>query len=438
MKVELEFDPLKAIAEIQQWARENYLSENGGVVRGIKNGKKSEQVLFNDFGDYIPFFVHLHDVDFCKKQAEALRNFRCKNYLLPSEFKYFNISCKRSYEHSDYLLGLLDVYEHYPDLILREEICNTLDSVYDTFFPHGVPHSWNFSIWPHRVPLVDIKDGIFVELYLDAARILGNDKYLEYAQKIALFFSQASLEKSLIVDVVSSNKIGSLVRPLFTNSVQRSHVGVIKYNVSWWWSLLLLYRITQNENWLIELRKACAQLQKILLCDNGAVQVGQLIGGELKNSRILLVENFPAIDFLVDCAWFLKDEQYVKTAKQIADYWLKYQNSVTGLFPISPDEFTDDLDNNTDIAVALLKLADITQDEVYRTSALRVVNGIWKYHRDAANNLYVHSVDIRDGRIIRADGKVKFILLFLKLLILVSSDASPIRDEHMWSLLRDR
>jgi hypothetical protein len=438
MRDGLVFDPQKAISEIQQWAHNNYRSDAGGVVRGVKNGKKSEQVLFNDFGDYIPFFVHLHDIDFCKQQIIALRNYRGDNYLLPNEFSYFKIPCKRSYEHSDYLLGLLDVYEHYPDLISREEVCDTLDSVYDAFFPNGVPHSWYFSTWPHRVPLADTKDGIFIELYLDAARILNDHKYTGYAQKIAHFFLSASSKKSLVVNVIPSNSIGNLIRPIFASKMQRGYVGVIKYNVSWWWSLLLLYRVTEDHIWLAELNKCHDQLVKKLIRDDGAVQVGQMVGDNLQDAHVLLVENFPAIDFLVDCAWFLKEETYVHTAKRIADFWLKYQNPVTGLFPISPDEFVDDLDNNTDIAVALFKLADITHDESYQKSAIKVVNGIWKYHRDVVNNVYVHSVDIRDGGVIRADGKVKFILLFLKLLILVSSDTSPIRDDSTWSLLRDR
>jgi len=438
MQTELLFNPSDAISEIQFWTKNYYIGEDGGVVRSIEDGVKSKKTLFNDFGDYIPFFAFLKDYSFCQSQVAALKNFRKKDYLLPSEFRYFGIACNRSYEHSDYLLGLLDLYEYHPDLISRNELMQTLDNVYDAFFINGRPHSWSLSLWPHRIPLADTKDGIYVELFLDAARILNEKRYIQFAHKIAEFFLRITQNGEMVSNVVPSNYFGRIISPIFSSTYQRSHLGVIKYNISWWWSLLMLYRVTSDVCWRTAIESHHRVFKQEMLRFDGAVQVGEYESGTLKKLKVLLVENFPAIDFFVDCAWYLKDNEYLVTAKKIADFWLQYQNPETGLFPMVPGEFIDDIDNNTDIAVALFKLADVSRLDIYRHAALRTVNGIWKFHRDEEQKLYVHQVDIRNGKHLGVGAKIKFVLLFLKLLILVSTNRSPIFDEEMWLLSRDR
>lgn len=427
-----------AIEEVVAWTKQKYQHPLGGLARGISGGILSKEQLFNDFGDYIPFFAFLGEREFCAEQMAALRSHRLKNYLLPPEFKYLGIPCTRSYEHSDYLLGLLDIFEQLPGIVSKKEMEDNLSVVHEYFFSSNIPHSWVFDVWPHQLPLADCKDGIFVELFVDASRVLNEPRYLDWAEKIADFFVRAKKNNGLLPNVVPSNKIGSVLINFLTKKEQRSHIGIIKYNISWWWALLALYRVSKKDDWLKEIHMSHSALCDYLLTADGAVMTGEWEVDKIIPDEIKLVENFPALDWLIDCAFFLQDVAFLKTAEKIACFWLKQQSATTGLFPAIAGGIVDDMDNNTDMIIALIKLAEMTGNSVYAEAADRAIEGTWKFHRVEHEKIYAHSVDISTGKIVDGGAKIKFICLWLKVLIVRSTGRSPLSDLNMWSLLRDR
>lgn len=432
------FNPHDAAQEIIDWTKTYYRHKDGGIVRGSSNGTHKKYRLFNDLGDYLPFFRFMGDHEFCKEQIADLRRYRLSNYLLPPELSFKGIPYSTSYEHEDYLLGMLDVYDYIPNVISETEMRATLDAIYQNFFKNGRPRSWRLAVWPHFLPIVDGRDTLFVELFVDAARSLKDETYSEYAKNIALFFEKTKKIRGLLPDIIPTNILGKFIARFLMNTNKTGRTGIIKSNISWWWSLLAMYRMSHEAKWLDQIKAAHATLVHELMRADGAIQTGHWKHSTLHPEPIMLVENFPAIDWLVDCAYFLNIPEFIETAEKIAAFWLKQQNETTGLFPREIGILPDDLDDNTDMVVALYKLAEITSKDIYRAAANKALEGIWRFHRETTHHSYLHEVDYTTG--VRASSffKIKFTCLLLKAFILVDTKRSPLKDAEMWELLRDR
>jgi hypothetical protein len=144
---------------------------------------------------------------------------------------------------------------------------------------------------------------------------------------------------------------------------------------------------------------------------------------------------FASIELLCDAQVGLPGPvSWLDHACRIADFWMVRQWP-NGLFPLSPDAAADHLDANTDMAVALNKLAERTGRGDLRSAARRCTEGLLEQHRRPAG--YVLSVD-RQGRTVDGRIMIKYQALLLKLALLDERYGPIYQDAARLSLLRDR
>lgn len=413
--------PREAIDEIVGWARTVYALPSGGFTRGRYRGEYSTQTIFNDLGDYVPFLDAAGATDLAAREVEGALAACGSRNLLPSEFFYGPFAVIRSYEHTDFLLGLLDWYEQHPSPALHIRIEHILETVLNTFFPENTPHSWYVPSVRWRVPLWDGKDGQYVELLCDAARVLAAPSYEQRAREIAGTMQRAVSERGM---QLMPRLLGST--PMVNHAVRlrRSSRDLIpaKYISNWAWGMLTLGD-----------RDACMRISDAI-----ATQVCNTDGALLAGGSVHLVHNFPFIDWWCDVAHTFHNEHALSRARRCADFWLTLQNDTTGLIPVGPERYDTDADTVTDMIIALTKVGELMGEKKYIFAADRMYEGVMRYHRNPAVYGYAHSVDVRTGAHIDGEYKTKFVLLWLKVLLLRERGGTVYGDASLWRLLRDR
>jgi len=133
----------------------------------------------------------------------------------------------------------------------------------------------------------------------------------------------------------------------------------------------------------------------------------------------------------------LKNEEILKLAKSCADSWIKHQ-SKTGLIPHSIENQFSRLDPQTDFAVVLLKLSEITGKKKYHTSAVKTLNGILKYHKLDVGYVDYVNIETKEKRDFIIQTKFLSLLLKLFLLTYEISKKKIYENDLLKSLIRDR
>jgi hypothetical protein len=433
--------PTQAIQEILEWTRTRYTHPNGGVSRTVtQDGQPSKGRLFNDLGDYLPFFSFLGETTFCSQQLEDTYRFLTEDSLLPSEFQYFGLSCVRSYEHTDLLLGLIDAYQTIPSEKLKETIFRIADRLRELFHPkNGYRSSWYFPRIHLRFPVLDFKDGMLIEIWTLLYKTFHEPRFLEAAEELAQTVLEISQKKglSLVPNVVGTTFIGRMfVWAYFRN--ERTFYTSMKYNSNTLYAFLELYRLTGKESYRTYLIKASEAIRTTLCDANGAVHIAEY---QEPHCRLLpetfLVQSFPLMDWAADCAFFLKEPAFLTLAKQIAHPWMGAQDPNTGLIPQELGGHTTDLDTLTDTSIAFYKIYNLTKDDSYKKAADRLIEGILRYHRQPLSDGYALGVNSHTGAVTDPHIKIKFICLFLKALICYErSDA--LFEPRLYELTKDR
>jgi hypothetical protein len=433
--------PAEAIREIVDWAKTHYTDDLGGLARTInEDGRPSKERLFNDLGDYLPFFAFLGEDDFCLKQLEDTRCALTADGLLAPDFRYLGFPCVRSYEHTDLLLGLIDAYTFLPSETLQADILRVAHGVKRAFHPEdGYPSSWHFPSLRLRFPVLDLKDGMFIEIWTLLYRHYNNPSFLRTAEQLADHILSLAKQRStpLVPDVIGTTLFGRWFVNFYFKKGARRYTP-IKYIANTVYGFLELYKETNQQTYRQFLEQARTVIAHDLCDAEGAIHIGlQSATGVQHLSPAKLVQNFPMIDWAADCAYFLKDDSFLRLAERIARPWLEAQDRQTGLIPQDLGGTTTDLDNLTDTSIAFLKLAELTDDARYRTAAHRIIDGILTYHRQPERYGYALSVDTRTGEVVDGQRKIKFICLFLKTLI-VRDRGTPIFGTELYDLTKDR
>ncbi len=432
------FSPKTAIQEIVSWVTQTYLDGHGGVPRGIdEHGNKSRERLFNDLGDYLPFFAFLGQADFCREQLADARRFRRPDGLLPGEFRYAGFECIRSYEHSDYLLGLLDVYEHLLSDGVKHDLLTTAERVHQTFFRSRQPHSWYFPKLHWSFPMTDWKDGMFIELFTLLATTFHEERFKQWAIQLAETIVKQSQDYPLPPDVQGDGWLGrQIVKCRFARA--QYHYTPVKYIANTLFGMLELQRTWPEQRWKDYLDLARKTIERDLLNEQGAITAVARKGNAVAHEKILLVHSFPILDWAVDGAYFLHDNQYLTLAKRIADFWLTQQHPITGLMPKEANRTITDHDNLTDMSIALYKLAEVTRETRYHEAARRIIEGVYQFHRDPELNGYAHGVDVVTGEKRERGFKVKFVCLWIKALLAYQTNGIIYGTPHLYGLMKDR
>lgn len=427
-------DYQEKITEIIKWVKNNYVNENKLLVQHSKNGSVSP--ILNDLGDYTPFLRYLREDEFCEIQFKELLNYLKSDLLAPSN-RFARIGYVTPYEHSDLILGLLDDYAATKDpqkLQIAEQITQTVLKKFNTT---NLKSSFYFPSLKIRLPLFDSTDGMYVELLVLLYKYTQKKHYLDLAEQIARrlielpFFQKHGLFPSL----------HSRIPWLFPKSIKKrfSEIKLMKHNTNTLFGFLELYK-TKPTN---EIKQAIdywikSVQEKLKSPEGGICGAAYLKRNDLKKAPIELTPNFAVLEVVCDAYHFLKEPDYLKFAKEIGDYWLREQSETTGLLPLYPDKkFKESyFDSETDMLIALHKLAEISGDKKYKIAADRIMEGIIKYHRLPGG--YCLMVNTETGEVTDKFFKVKFITLFLKALILYDQNKTIYNNPVLFDLLKDR
>ncbi|MGB3921680.1 MAG: hypothetical protein WBL19_00140 [Minisyncoccia bacterium] len=385
-------------------------------------GENSEANLFPDLGDVVAFVEYFDGHRLIEKQIEVYKK-SLKNGILVSQFPTLGImGFAKSYEYSDLLLGLIDNFSINPTETNKKLCVENLEKAIEIFRFDKNISSFYYSTLGWRLPLIDTRDSMFIEIFLDAEKVFDSPRYGEIAENI--------YEKITSSYFFKRNDLLAAHMPNISG-----RVVVCKNNTNTLFAWLALYLKTRREDILSSTKRLLSSLESRVLTKNGGV-VMNLYDGKLDASANLAA-SFMLLDFSCDMFKFTGEARALSIAKRIADFWLKHQAS-TGLFPLKPSSKGSFLDSETDMSVALFKLFELTGDGRYKSAAEKCFLGIWQYHR---RDNYPLSVDIESGQTIKNVQRTKFLALFLKLLILLISydeGKTIYGDKDLWNLLRDR
>ena len=120
----------------------------------------------------------------------------------------------------------------------------------------------------------------------------------------------------------------------------------------------------------------------------------------------------------------------------MTDYFISFQSERTGLLPDEPGLPKSYIDANTDFAVSLAKLAELTGEKKYYIIGEQIIRGILNFHRGTYG--YYRDVDMFTGEILNPLVETRFVSLLLKALILYRDHQSIYSPEGNWSVFRDR
>jgi len=147
------------------------------------------------------------------------------------------------------------------------------------------------------------------------------------------------------------------------------------------------------------------------------------------HARSDLQHSHSMIELLMDSFRLFGDENHFKTAKTMADYWLKENSDADYAL----------LDPQVDFAIDLIKLHELTDDEKYLNAARGIFAGIIKNFK--LDHGYAWKVDLRSGKVLEANIETKFLGLLLKGFLVYSETESGkkiFKDALLGNIARDR
>lgn len=384
-----------------------------------------------DIGDFVPFFLYFGESDFITHQITLAKD-SLNNGILVSEFSTFKLNgLAKSYEYSDWLLGLLDYYDFNPTEDNKLFVRKNIDQAIKIFKFNSKHYSFYYPRLRINLPLRDSRDAMMIELFIEYYQLTQEKKYLDVAKNI--------FDKLINLDFYKKYGIlptfsGPNFLKLFSAKLQQGEI--CKANTNALFAFLSLWQETKDENILGHIDNMVTAILTQSYPDKGGIIKDYL--PQTKSTKAFLTSSFAMLDFLCDFYHVSNQSQYLDKAKEIADYWLSLQSDTTGLFPLYNDKKEDFLDSETDMSVALFKLYEKTSDQRYAVAADKCLDGILKFH---SPHDYAIGVDVDTGSLVNGGRKSKFLALFLKLLILKIEYAKNNRiytDKKLFNLLRDR
>ncbi len=389
--------------------------------------------ILEDLGDYLPFFLYFGEIDFCKKQIKGLKR-NLKDGLLQSFLKKGNMSFITAFSHTDLILGLIDYYQSTGKkeiLSLTQEI---IERCIKEFKIGKTIDSFYFPVSKFSLPIFDTVDGSFIELFVNFYELTKDDYYLNKSKELIDGFEKnVFFQKHYLIPERIINNYAWLFNPLFKSKIK--NIKVMKNNTNTLYGFLEYYKVTKNNQVKRLIEKWFDFFCKYLISPSGGVFDSYDFSNN-QQGKISLEANFATLDLFCDLHYFLGDDVYIKKAKKIADFWLKKQSNETKLFPIKEGKINSNLDAETDMIIALMKVFELTNNLIYKTAAEEAFEGIIRYHRKKKG--YVLEVNIEDGKTTNDVYKIKFIILFLKSIILFLEGNKIYQDKKLFELLRDR
>ncbi len=419
---------------IIQLLRTDYLLPSGALSLQRVGQSLDNRTSLSDLGDIVPFLLYFAAEDLALGQIEAARLLAPQGLLLSETPTKGVRGFYKSYEYSDYILGLLAYYDYSRQPADRQQVIEALDQAIRLFRFDLRWSSYNFRRWPWQLPIRDYRDGMFVELLAQASVVLEQPSYLQLAQA----FSDQLVDDSQWKQwgVWPSFSFGGRAYHLWSQLFPRlRRFELVKANSNTIFGLLQLYRQAPEQ----ALRKAIETSLNAVIehFTTAEGKVWSQFEPGIGASKETVTAAFTLIELLCDASVVLRQPSYVGVARRIADYWLAQQSSL-GLFPLTPGHNKSFVDSNTDMMVALYKIAELSLEPRYREAADRCLEGMVATF--GTHNYPLH-LDATTGEVINNVIKSKFLALFLKAIILkLEFDAGHTiyQTSALFELLKDR
>ncbi len=436
--------------EIIRWFLKRYCAESGCPVYSVAgtDGKsRDKRDLLSELGDYVPFFWVLGEQDFVNRQIDILHR-RFKKTLAiftkPQIRRFHGIGlpgkCRTRLPHVDsqdyveILYGLLELYELSGTSRFLELAVEIFERVKKLFYRMGAIRTWHIMPFGPTLSLADALSGMYIEIAADLARLTGQAKYLEFAETLANFWIQTPLFQSFGIFPAMQIEWPWDRLPIFKRRLSRTFLA--KENTSVAYGLFSLAGTPHHKEWALNALDLWITGLYNHFATKDLVLAHTPIFYATDQYGPVLSTNFAVVDLLCDMYRLKKEHRYIELAKGIADYFLRFQSPFTGLFPDQPGFSRSYIDGNTDIAVSMAKLSELTQIPSYRESGRKAVMGVITYHKCRYG--FYREVDIETGAVIDNTVDTRFVSLFLKPLILYRDDRKIYDDSSYWSLFRDR
>lgn len=415
--------------------KRDFLLPDGAFCIERENGAQRPFTIFADLGDTLPFLDYFREQDFADRQVTLYERSLQHGYMV-SQFPTLGVPhLVKSYEYTDLILGLLwyaDNRKGNPHAwqILMQAVV----AARNVFRIGGKLRSFYHPRFHIRLPIVDTRDSMFIESWVTLWQMTHEERYLREARQVFRQLVGATFFKryGLFADYEPTSFFSALI--LRTNRKCRQS-SICKNTSSALFAFVELYRVQPEPEVLGALRHLIEGLRA------NAIRGGVIerFSPEEKDVHISLVASFSVLDGLCDCAHFIPDiaPTCIELACGIADFWMDLQGE-TGLFSLRAGGNESFIDAETDMSVALSKLAEITGESRYRVAAERCIDGVIRFHGAAD---YCLGVDIRSGDVINPGQRTKFICLFLKALILRIENATGSTiygNLRLYELLKDR
>lgn len=443
----------RAIRKITGLFLQNYRSADGFPVYDVdgSTGKPlSSRSLLSEFDDYAPFFWALGEHEYIETHFRLLKKRMESGNLLfhrPQIRQHRGLglpgmSRKLPYADSqDYveiLYGLLELHALSGDDRFLRTANALFDRVVENFARGDTIRSFRLMPFGPTLPVTDAMSGMFIEIACDLAAANPGSAdagtTIEQAENWLRTWLDSSMFKTF--GVFPSVILRSPWERFAPFARKTRLAELAKPNASMVYGILALAgepfrRKTARDAF----DRWYDGLQKYFITEEGVFGHFPDWGGG-KRAGPILSTNFAILDILFDAVRFLDYRECLNTAIRIAEFFLMHQSPSTGLVPDEPGENRSYLDANSDFAVSLAKLSEITGDEAWREKGFRILEGVIDHH-DAPFGYY-RDVDLDTGKPLSTVVETRFCSLLLKPLILYRDDMQIYNAQGCWSLFRDR
>jgi hypothetical protein len=439
-----------AIQDIVRWFTADYMSPDGSPwywIDGLTGKPVGPRNLIPELDDYVPFFWMVGEKDFALHQVEIVKRCfetsplmysrpqirRFKGLGLPGIYRRL-IPYTDTQDHVEILYGLMELYE-----LSGEEQClklarNLFDSLTRCFDRSGYLLSFRVHPFGPVLPVTEAMSGMYIEIAIDLGRLTGESKYFTYAETWARSWVEDDTFREF--GVFPTAIILPPWRRLSLARRYTTRIELAKANTSMASGLFALASSSGGPDWAMDaLHRWVDGLRHCFLVEGSALAHTPRLKPEQEFGPVLST-NFAAMDILCDVYHFTKETQYLDLAVQIGHVFLRHQSPATGLFPDELGKKDSYIDANTDLAVTLAKLSELSGDEAFFESGSRALLGLLTHHRCQWG--FYRDVHMDTGAVLNSLIETRFVSLMLKPLILYRDGMKIYDEKQSWSKFRDR
>ncbi len=440
----------EAIGRIAGWFRSMYVTRTGFPtyeVNGDTGQPLGSRDLLAELDDYLPFFWMAGETEYVREQLGLLNERLSESFSLfnrPQIRRHVGIGLpgplRRFVPYADVqdfveiLYGLLELHGLSPELDVLLPARELFRHIARNFSSNGRLHTFRLMPFGPVLPIMDAMTGMYIEIGVELFEQTGEHWYLETVSRWCRTWLDTDLYRTFgFFASTQFTGVWKLV-PMLRRYTRR--VELAKANTSMAFGLIALARMKETAGWALPaLDRWLTGIRSCFMTDDGVFTHFPRLDAAPVYLPVLST-NFALIDIFCDVAHAFDRPEYLESARRIADFFLKHQSPETGLFPDEIGCRRSYLDANTDLAVALYRLTELTKEAEYREAGLRALDGILRFHEAPFG--YYRDVDQHTGTPLCSLVETRFVSLFLKALLLYRDRPELYSGHDAWARYRDR